>query len=283
MKMMLSKAFNEKKVQFPAYVSRKYDGVPVIFWQDNGVLYHATRQGKQLESIPHIIEGMKHWLKNQNKHFNGFVACGELYVEGWPFKDISGKVRKQEPCDSLEFKIFELSPYLDYTDFCVACLGSGGEYIAELDYPISLVDQIPCHTLEEIDMLTKSYMKDSWEGLIVRSGDYEHGKRSWNSMKIKNEPTMDLKVVGFEEAISQEGEPKGMIGAFVCEYKDRTIKVGAGKTSHAERTQIHNESLLHVGRIIEVKYMKDDSYDDLRQPTFQRWRDDKNENDVSYD
>lgn len=271
MEMMLSKNYDEKKVQFPCYVSRKYDGVPVIFWLEYGELKHATRQGKQLESIPHIIEEVKLWLDNQEHLFDGFVLCGELYIPHTPFKVISGFVRRHEPCLDLDLRVFELSPHLRFVDYTLAKKDSSWD-----DFKLRLVEQKEIHTQEGLNYLLDNLDKN-WEGLMIRHGEYQHGKRSWNSMKFKKDPTVDLKVLGVEEAYSKDGEPKGMIGAFICEFHGRDIKVGAGKMNHADRKELWENPPEYGERIIEVKYMKDDSYDDLRQPTFQRWRDDKNE------
>lgn len=273
MKMMLSKAYQENKVKFPCYVSQKLDGVPVIFWLENGELKHATRQGKQLESIPHIIKNVKELVDTSNLT-EGFVCCGELYIKDMPFKDISGKVRKQLPCKDLKLYIFELSKEINFLQY-IATVSS----LWDMPCYINQIRQEKVNNQEELqshlDMLNVT--DEDWEGLIIRSGEYEHGKRSWNSMKYKIEPTADLKVVGIEEAISKEGEPLGRVGAFLCEYKDSIIKVGSGKLSHAESKILWDEELLQYGRIIEVKYMKDDSYEALRQPTFQCFRDDKDE------
>lgn len=106
---------------------------------------------------------------------------------------------------------------------------------------------------------------------------YDVAKRSHGMMKLKPKPTADLRVVGFEEAVSKDGTPLGMIGRIVCEYKGLHIGVGPGKFNHAERISIWNKRAGFVGAILEVQYMKDDSYEALRQPTAQQWRYDKTE------
>lgn len=271
MKMMLSKGYDEKKVKFPCYVSQKYDGVPVIFWKEDGLLKMSSRQGKPILSIDHIYDEVSAYLETQYSSDNSIMLVGELIIPGLPFKDISGKVRKGLPCTDLELKIFYSNDEFNTSS------------ITRLDYDhLEMVQQIPMMDFEHLNSKLETFPEE-WEGLMITHGEYESGKRSWNSMKFKREPTVDLKVAGVEEAHSKEGEPKGMIGAFICEYKGRNIKVGAGKTSHAERVELWTNPPLYGERIIEVKYMKDDSYEDLRQPTFQQWRDDKNANDVSYE
>lgn len=273
--MMLTEGYKESKVKFPCKVSRKFDGVPVLFYVENGILKHKTRQGKELQSIPHIIEHVEKWLSYNPGH-EGFVCVGELilmdklkngmYTEK-PFKESSGKVRKQAPCLDLKYMVFEVDDRVQDTflnsDVCVEVI----QYLID--------DQV---TLDEF--ILQMYKTD-WEGLIIRHGEYicntERPKRSYNSMRVVKELTADLRVVGLEEAVSKDGKPHGRVGAFICEYKDTHIKVGAGKLTHVEAKDLWDNELFQYGRIIQVKYKKDDSYEALRQPTYQCFRDDKSE------
>lgn len=276
-KMMLSKNYDEKKVKFPCYVSPKLDGVPVIFWMEDGLLKMSSRQGKPILSIDHIYEQVATFVGREGIYLdNEVVLVGELTIPGWDFKDISGKVRKGLPCTDLILNVFHRDALLS-----VRSIWNG-------DYPhLDLIEQSGCHSQEELDLWIDSYPEE-WEGIMIRNGDYMSAEgdakpiRSWNSMKFKREPTVDLKVVGITEAIDKHGKKKGMLGSFQCAYKGRVINIGPGKMSHKERTKTWDNELLNYGRIIEVKYMKDDSYEDLRQPTFQQWRDDK-QGEVSYD
>lgn len=273
---MLSKNYDEKKLQFPCYISRKYDGVPVIFWIEDGILKMSSRQGKPILSIPHIYDDVKRLVDENNLWDleNEVIIVGELIIPGWNFKDISGKVRKGDPCYDLQLEVFYASPEI-------------GLVINPFNN-LHFIHHTECHTLEDVQRAIKEFPEE-WEGIMIITGPYMSAEgdakpiRSWNSMKFKREPTVDLKVVGIEEAIDKHGEPKGMLGSFQCEYKDTVINVGPGKMKHDERIKVFQEPLLKYGRVIEVKYMKDDSYDALRQPTFQQWREDKNESDVSYD
>lgn len=263
MKMMFSKPYNKDKVKFPCYVSRKYDGVPVIFWVEDGVLHHATRQGNQVTSIDHIIANIQDMV-DKYKLEDGFICCGEVYKKDTPFKDISGDIRRGRPALGLVFIMFEEPKgYANLTS------------IHDYEF-LFLPEEWTCNYQEDVDKLLTEF-SDDWEGMMIRHGEYEHGKRSWNSMKFKREPTLDLEVVEVIQSKDKHGNLKDMIGSFDCKYKDGVVRVGAGKLSHAERKEVWSNPEKYVGKIIEVKHMKDDSYDALRQPTFQRWRFDKDE------
>ena len=76
-----------------------------------------------------------------------------------------------------------------------------------------------------------------------------------------------------------------------CWYKDQVIGVGPGKMKHAERKlewEAWENAVQHdavpegplvtgKGRVLQVEYKKDPSYEALREPTFQCWRPDKSE------
>jgi hypothetical protein len=111
---------------------------------------------------------------------------------------------------------------------------------------------------------------------------------------MKPVPTIDLLVVGFEEAHSEDGNPLGMVGRVNAEYNTmgfdtegavhnyQIIGVGPGALNHTERKNLWRmyKQGKFTPRIAEIRYMRDDSYDALRQPTFKQWRDDKVNPDV---
>lgn len=290
--MMLTEGYKESRVKFPCTVSQKHDGVPVLFYVEDGVLKHKTRQGKELFSIPHIIDIVEQW-KDQyvDSDYEGFLFVGELMifqathekgVYALPFKDISGKVRKQEPCTDLKLCVFEIDDRVDHVFgniFDMNC--KFDTWLGMPDNSIYKIVQERVINLEELTLHLERLKKRDWEGIIIRHGEYlwetERPKRSYNSMRVVKELTADLKVVGLEEAVSKDGIPHGRVGAFMCEYKGSEIKVGAGKLTHKDAKDLWDNELFQYGRIIQVKYKKDDSYDALRQPTFQCFRDDKDE------
>lgn len=263
MHMMLSKNYDPKKVKFPCRVSRKYDGVPIMFWMEDGVVKHATRQGNQTTSIDHIIQDVAFMFEGYPE---GYLCCGEVCRDGLTFQEVNGKVRNSRPSPDLEINIFD----------CVK--------IPEvfLSWHVNFIIHDTCNNQEELQAHLDNLNPD-WEGLIIRTGEYELNegkekpKRSWNSMKYVIDPSVDLRVLGFTEAISKDKEPKGMVGGILCEYQGRQIKSGPGKLSHDERKDIWENQDKYIGKIAQIQHKKDPGYKDLRQPTFQYWRDDKNE------
>ena len=309
---LASSKYNPAKLQFPCLVSVKLDGVPIKMTvtvspdgtpQENYTLH--TRSGEVNVSCQSIVRDW--WSKNRNT-FDGFV--GKHYVVGEvtqladryaPFKDTSGIVRRQEDQGfTLQWNIF------DY-------FWEGGDvsYFDRIQYFASHMDPTQwvkvvrlgkVNSIDELDISFEKFVNDSpkAEGLIARNYDdvYIEGKRSHGYQKLVKEPMIDLKIVGFEEAVeAKTGEGKGMVGRLIAEYKGEKIGIGPGKLTHDERVALFKSEALReetggkvwyqmwawdgpAPRMAQIKHKSDDSYDALRQPTFQCWRPDKMEPDA---
>jgi ATP-dependent DNA ligase len=160
--------------------------------------------------------------------------------------------------------------------------------MAPIDLPIPLIPGHVVYTEAEANESFEQLMqlKPEAEGAVLHTLDkpFQPGKRCWGTQRMKPVPTIDLKVIGFEEAVhGASGNPNGMVGRINVEFtrlhngtpRMAHIGVGPGTLTHKERTQIWNNQKKFHGRIAEVRYMRDDTYEALRQPTFLRWRDDK--------
>lgn len=299
----LAKPFNRTALEKMggAYgVSVKLDGVPLKFVFDvNGsdvkVVDIRTRQDKPCPAgqvhaallAMSIKEGAGSPMAWPDGRYT-FVA-EVTHPLKHDFKDLSGIVRSEqhEEHRQLIFNVFDFvhdirsgDPYAERMFaanmlFSRSCIYDRFRVVEQSWY--SEVDDAIAHA-EQIASI------EVVEGAIIKSGRdvWAPGKRSWGYQKVLVDPTVDLRVVGFEEAVSgKTGEPLGMVGRINCEYRGETIGVGPGKLSHTERKKVwysymDNPGLPDYG-IAEVKYKRDESYTALRQPTFQQWRDDKTE------
>jgi ATP-dependent DNA ligase len=131
------------------------------------------------------------------------------------------------------------------------------------------------------------------EGVVIRAlyGDKSHFKAAWRSpgmLKLKVTETIDLPIHSFEEAVDKDGNKKGMVGRINVQYHTgassdgnneytdfKLIGIGPGKLKHEERIELWKNQKAYVGRMIEIAYMPDPSYDALREPRFYRFRPDK--------
>lgn len=291
--------YQPKKMIFPAVHQEKIDGVPALIryvgssttnpkpgWQA------YTRQGNRITSIPHILEEV-------SDLFSAALDTElvmELYIDGQPFKYIGGRVRQIAPCNELVGYLFDNwctgEPEAEYARRMTMLRAVTPAYdmktMRHLPYTV-VQDEEAADTAHETLM---SY-KPKAEGSVYHSckKKWEPSVRSWQVQKRKPLPTIDLRIVGFEEAVSEAGQPLGMVGRVLAELASlgadgrqeiNIVGIGPGKLTHPERKAIWAEfnRRFWKPRIAEVKYMRDDTYDALRQPTFQTWRDDKSEPDT---
>jgi ATP-dependent DNA ligase len=287
--MMLAQTFKLEDKYFPAYVSEKYDGVACrinLATLGSGpepltTSYAMSRQNKPIDGLLHITNEL------EKLRLDGVSLIGELIVPGESFKVASGIIRSSshERKEEIMFMVYDVILHKQMEATFIERMN----YITQNLYRTihtSTIWHSFCQGVNNYEdvcakILKESNSPDNFEGYIVRPIDsiYEL-KRSYGMLKDKPKPTVDLLVTSFEEAISKDGEPLGMVGRINCSYKGHIIGVGPGKMVHADRKHmwdVYTKYGLSEGLIIEVQYMPDDSYDALRQPTFQRFRPDKTE------
>ena len=131
----------------------------------------------------------------------------------------------------------------------------------------------------------KKIAKDVWgkgsEGIILKRSDgfYGSGKRNFDLMKIKEEVTLDLLVVGMDIGL---GKYSGTLGSLKCKDKKGRIHNVSGMTDEQRHawweTQAEKESI--IGKVVEIKAMKIMKDGSLREPRFKCIRQDKTEFDI---
>ncbi|MCY1708373.1 hypothetical protein [Pannonibacter sp. SL95] len=281
----LLKPWTPGKMTFPAFVSEKLDGVPARFWKRSGVVSAVTRQGEELLSVPGICGVVEPLLDE------GGSIVAELYIPGVPFKEISGEVRRKQPSDRLIAYVFDAdhanNPEQTYqrriAAFWLRVMHEYGH--GEILY-LRGIPMVSVGNADHVEQAAKQVFakNPAAEGVCIHSEakPFRPGKRLWDTQKHKPTPTIDLRVASYEEAISKEGEPLGMVGRINVHFKDTVIGVGPGAMTHAERRSVWEVFVAgeQPNDIIEIKYMKDPTYNALRQATFVRFRDDKQQPDA---
>jgi len=299
----LAKGFKPEKLKYPVLLSEKLDGVPIAVTitvsGDGTPVLPATIKTRQGEDRPAARSIVNEYVSMNLHFFQGFpgthTLVGELYQTGdphAPFKDTSGIARRQvDAGNALSLGIFDY--FWDKGDIrYYGRMTYWDTKSKDTDY-VHGITAMTVYDEEELMEYFETFMRDNprAEGMVARSCDdtFNPGKRSWGYQKMLHEPTIDLRIVGFEEAVDKYGAKKGMVGRLVAQYGDQKIAVGPGKLTHKEREELwwlyrrkiseQNGVYTDLG-IAQIKYKKDDSYDALRQPTFQHWRDDKSTPDA---
>ena len=250
--------FNIGKLDFPVLVSRKFDGVPIRIdvvqeYEGDFSVAVRSRQGKEVKSTDWVVQALIDELMENGldlSHPTTIIAevTHTIFTD---FKDISGVVRRQEPQPNLVLNIF------DFTQFEHTPQAYGDRMAIIADYTDRVVDFEQYLDAEQLEArLAEGY--GDWEGLIVRdaSDTFEPGSRKSSYQKYVLDPTIELRVLYFEEALSKKDEngvqhPLGMVGRIVARYKGREIGIGPGKLTHQERIDLWTKPF-NRGRIAEI-------------------------------
>lgn len=116
------------------------------------------------------------------------------------------------------------------------------------------------------------------EGVILKhvDGFYEFGKRNCNLMKIKEELTLDLIVVGMEPG---GGKYDGTLGTLTVQGKKGHKHHVSGMTDAQRDAWWANPESI-IGQVVEVKAMKLLKDGSLREPRYKHTRHDKCAKDI---
>jgi len=240
---MLAYPFEAKRLvgyPKPYIVQPKLDGnrCRLIMEGGNASLLSSTEE--LITGVPHISDYFQR-LAERNSHVY-LEIDGELYRHGWDQGKINGIVSRlytdtlDPEHEQIEFHVFDA-----VTDANQAGrLLFAHAFVSFVSW--SHVVHVPfelCDTYDGVIKLYNQWLKAGYEGIIVRDGSAQYKRtRSTQMMKFKEKKKDYYKIVRGIEAISEDGTPLGMIGAFECEdTMGSTFNVGAGRLSHAKRRE----------------------------------------------
>ena len=289
---MLAKQFNKKnlsKIQYPAILQEKCDGVRCMLHVTNGMQVAYTRNGKVMQ-----IPQFKGLLATEN----GYVIDGELlhYTDGVldDRKTGNGKANSSltTPSTSDGWVLVSWDFIPDVSFF------SDDKCELTYTYRVSLLETATtnadnvilvtgCHdivnNIDEANVKFQAYLDKGSEGAMLKNMDHLWvNKRSPDLVKMKAVLTADLKIIDVEEGT---GKYQGMLGAILVTDETGNVSsyVGTG-FSDTDRQQMwkHKESLIDM--IVEVKYNeiitnKASTTKSLFLPVYIELRLDKNEVD----
>ena len=209
--------------------------------------------GNEFKFLQHIKEVIKHSFEYDQKH----PPDGELYVHGWSRERIHSAAsrKKNENSDTkkLEFHIFDYKSSQSQWQRIHSLIKKAIFFEWPLVYvPYNIVSTSSQDWMNQV----YRYTQEGYEGAIFRGAlwAYEE-KRSKGLLKFKPTESDTYKILGVLEAISKEGELKGMVGAFLVSGDDGTeFKVGAGKLKHSKREELWKNRKDLIGRTLLVKH-----------------------------
>lgn len=261
---------------------------------DNKVNIRSAN-GKQVTGLTEIMEEAK---KLDDGIYDGECqAVGEFESSTARFNATSKILGKDGTKTGVEFVCFdyiepsESDKFFNFEKISKTRIDRLKQVKEKIPKDLSFIRVIPVYienkktTKEVIDEIAKTYeevVDSGEEGLIIDIADAPYERKKGNSMfKLKPEVTGDFKVV---DLIEGAGKLKGMLGAFVIEYKNNTVHVPGG--TEQQKQEVWNNKENYLNKLIEVTYFGETldektKLPSLRLPRFKRFRHDKN--DISYE
>lgn len=276
LKPMLAKDFHDVATSVLEkqwwYASRKIDGVRCLMFVKDGEIHTSSRGGKNYDnSTYHITCNPK--LKKFMLDNPTLILDGELYVHGYSLQTLSGLARlkkETDKCDELQYYIYDVVDtnktfeerleILDHIKDELQLDFDPNKTFENGDLQIQMVPHIKVEGWVQIKKIHDSYVKEGFEGAVIRRPDKKYGvnKRTNDMVKVKEYQDGEFKIIGFSEGL----RPEDMV--FVCVTEDgkefEAKPIGPRELKH-EYLERMSEI---VGKMATVKYF---SFSDGGTPT----------------
>lgn len=236
----------------PYIVQPKYDGIrcraiPSVTQLDNNYILLSSEENI-LYSVPHINSSLS--ISRLQAEFDG-----ELYIHGENFETIVSITKRtvnlHPDSHRVEFHIFDIVNELPQMRRTILL-----ESLRDLNLPYIKISPFwLCESLDEITRVYDNIVRLGYEGIIVRHLDapYERKRSTW-IMKFKPKKSDSYKIIGYVEEMSIEGNPKGRLGALICESGNGdSFNVGTGFTED-QRKQLWDIKGMLPGMYCKIKY-----------------------------
>jgi len=265
------------------YINTKLDGLR-FFYKDNELF---TRSGKPIFGF----EFIKDELAEIQENFDLTFIDGELYSHELDFQTIQGYVLSYRNINE------------DHKKKIIAnVFAVGRDDFKNTQDMIDVLKRITWYKVnhnccshvktlntfkvkndfEEINRITKKYIKEGFEGSMLRHPENWYSyNRSDNLLKFKLFKEEDFKLVGFDKG---SGKNKERLGAIfvegVVESKKIKSRVGTG-LSDEQRDHFWNNQNVYINKLVEVKYQgitdkpDQDGFYSLRFPVFIKTKEDR--------
>ena len=263
-------------------ITTKIDGSRIIAMKDNGQVSFWTRQGQKYEGLIDLEEELKN-IQEDNFVFDGEIVAMETSKEDTYKNTMKLSRTKDIAKHGLKMLVFDYMPIANFKMQCCPIA-----YSARRSTLSAIFDLNSFKYFELLPMLYKGtdtskiieFLNDQTnkgeEGIMLNICDAPYDfKRTNNLLKCKKFLDTEVKIIGYEEGTNKLA---GTLGAFICEYKNNTVKVGSG-LSDEDRAYFWANKDKYLNRYITVKYFEE-SYDSktnlpsLRFPIYMRVRED---------
>ena len=285
-------ANHENKVSGKKLIEVKLDGVRVItVVRADGRVDMFSRNGKELNNFPHIVEQISSVIKQKGSSKSmDVVLDGEIMSSS--FQDLMKQVHRKSDVqsDDAVLNLFDVLPLADFEQGVYNKDQTTRSQMVKfwVDTNQTLLPNVTYVANELVDLDTEEGQKrfkeinqkaidGGYEGIMIKDPDAPYEcKRSVAWLKLKPFIEVSLEVKEVEEGT---GKNLGRLGALVCEGtddgKEIRVNVGSGFTDFHRDSYWNSRDRL-PGQIVEVRadaitQNQDGTYS-LRFPRFKGFR-----------
>lgn len=246
---MLANKYVQGRVDFPAWVQPKFNGVRCVARLLGDRVELISRAGKPYK-VAHIEDALA-----QIDRPSGTVLDGEIYLHGAPLQEITSLVKRtQEGSVKLTYNVYDMpSVEAPWVERRIA-LDELAYDLTECTDVIKITNSKLARTHDDLVSLHNKYVKQGYEGAMVRlsKGMYEWGYRSSALLKFKVFQDDEFAVVGFEEG---RGRMEGAV-IWICETETGQQFNCSMRCTMEERRKYFKNGDKYIGRLLTVRYFE---------------------------
>jgi DNA ligase-1 len=266
------------EVKYPVYSQPKLDGIRCVARLEKGEVVARTRNGKIIEAIPHITNELKNFLQSNPE----IILDGELYNHDFKdnFNKITSLVRKQKPVrsasdtdnsfikkqDKWTQSLVESESAIQYWIYDCPKIAQAKEAvpfslrfttlqnILQEKSCIKLVPTAEIMGQASLNSMYQEYLRDGYEGQMVRKDMGYEQKRSTSLLKRKEFQDAEYKVIDIEEGNgNRQGTAKNLTLIDPKSLQEFNSNI---KGNFEYLAKIFNNKEDYIGKLATIKFFE---------------------------
>lgn len=237
---------------------------------------------RAMREIPSLVE-LSNLIRSKRPQVKGRLIF-EIMIEGLEidsFPELNGILnRKNEQVDDVYLRVHDFIHEWKFDMPANKRFEFAQEIVNRIDLPSVRVSPLigVSNDPEQWHQVAGEIWQRGGEGLILKrtNGIYMPEKRNFDLMKIKEELTLDLQVVGKFEG---EGKYQGTLGGLIVRDSYGINHRVSGMTD-AQRDEWWQDESVIINKVVEIKAMKRLKDGSLREPRFKSIRFDKKVSEI---
>jgi DNA ligase-1 len=256
-------------------IEAKLDGLRcLVFIDTQGVVSFKSRTGKDLYNLEHIEKEI------QTLHLKNIVLDGEIYTGKWETSVSIAQSEKNSGGKNKESAKYYVFDILDLENEwkkqkSLLSYKQRKARLKEIFFNCKTIIYVAgseVYNMTEAKLRYNKLLDEGFEGAVLKNINAVYPfDRSKDWIKWKTMISEDLEIIGYEPG---DGRNKDRLGAFICDFKGKKVKVGGGYSDEL-RVKFWKEKDNMIGKIIETQCQGITPDGSLRFPVFTRLRIDK--------